>query len=79
MGCVSAGWTSGDGRSIYNVDISGIVANKVKLPDGRHIAYEEKGVSRDVAKINILVAHGFLSCRLAGICAPFHPIFLLLG
>lgn len=67
MGCVSAGWTSGDGRSIYNVDISGIVANKVKLPDGRHIAYEEKGVSRDVAKINILVAHGFLSCRLAGI------------
>uniref|UniRef100_A0A7I4BLY5 AB hydrolase-1 domain-containing protein n=1 Tax=Physcomitrium patens TaxID=3218 RepID=A0A7I4BLY5_PHYPA len=62
-----AGWTSGDGRSIYNVDISGIVANKVKLPDGRHIAYEEKGVSRDVAKINILVAHGFLSCRLAGV------------
>lgn len=62
-----AGWNSGDGRSDYNVDISGIVAPKIRLPDGRHIAYEEQGVSRDMAKRNILVLHGFLSCRLAGL------------
>ncbi|KAG0605675.1 hypothetical protein M758_9G079000 [Ceratodon purpureus] len=62
-----AGWHSGDGRSKYNVDISGIVANRIQLPDGRYIAYEERGVSREVAKRNILVSHGFLSCRLAGI------------
>lgn len=64
---VFSGWNSGDGRSDFNVDVSGIVAPKIQLPDGRHIAYEEQGVSRDVAKRNILVLHGFLSCRLAGI------------
>ena len=42
------------------------MADKVQLPDGRYIAYEERGVSREVAKRNILVSHGFLSCRLAG-------------
>lgn len=76
--CVNwSGWNSGDARSKYNADISGIVANKIRLPDGRHIAYEERGVSRDVAKRNILVLHGFLSCRLAGINCPSSTQFPL--
>lgn len=62
MGCVLVGWIFGDGCFIYNVDILGIVVNKVKFFDGWYIVYEEKGVSRDVVKINIFVVYGFLFC-----------------
>lgn len=74
MGVCLLGSKSGDGPSKYSVDISVIVANKIRLPDGRHVAYEERGVSRDVATRNILVLHGFLSCRLGGnIYRSFSP------
>lgn len=63
---IIAVWGSGDKRSKYNVDISKIVADKIQLPDGRHIAYSEQGVSREIARHNILVIHGFLASRLAG-------------
>ncbi|XP_024402705.1 uncharacterized protein [Physcomitrium patens] len=62
-----AGWSASDGRSKYNVDVSKIFADKVKLTNGRHIAYVEHGASREEAKINVLFVHGLLSSRLLGL------------
>lgn len=42
-------------------------ASLVLLPDGRHLAYQEKGVSADQARYTMIVPHSFLSSRLAGI------------
>ena len=74
---VFTGWGSGDRRSKYKVDISGIVAEKIELPDGRHIAYAEQGVSKELAKHNILVLHGFLSSRILGNHQAFEPLVFL--
>ncbi|KAF2292891.1 hypothetical protein GH714_029655 [Hevea brasiliensis] len=40
-----------------------ITAPRIKLRDGRHLAYKEHGVSKDVAKFKIIVVHGFNACR----------------
>uniref|UniRef100_A0A1J3GE86 AB hydrolase-1 domain-containing protein n=1 Tax=Noccaea caerulescens TaxID=107243 RepID=A0A1J3GE86_NOCCA len=42
-------------------------ASRVQLPDGRYLAYEERGVSADRARYSLIVPHCFLSSRLAGI------------
>jgi hypothetical protein len=41
-------------------------ANRILLPDGRHMAYCEQGVSADRARFSIMAPHSFLSSRLAG-------------
>ncbi|XVE96449.1 hypothetical protein REPUB_Repub02eG0222600 [Reevesia pubescens] len=40
-----------------------VTASRIKLRDGRHLAYQEYGVSRDAAKYKIVSVHGFDSCR----------------
>ncbi|XP_002521174.2 uncharacterized protein LOC8262806 [Ricinus communis] len=40
-----------------------ITAPRVKLRDGRHLAYKEHGVSREIAKHKIIYVHGFASTR----------------
>ncbi|KAL5976354.1 hypothetical protein ACLOJK_020685 [Asimina triloba] len=40
-----------------------ITAPRVKLSDGRHLAYKEHGVPRDEAIYKIVYVHGFDSCR----------------
>ncbi|KAL6534211.1 hypothetical protein OROHE_013136 [Orobanche hederae] len=42
-------------------------AARILLPDGRYIAYREIGVPADKARFSLVVPHGFLSSRLAGI------------
>ncbi|KAK7345599.1 hypothetical protein VNO77_16205 [Canavalia gladiata] len=42
-------------------------ASRVLLPDGRHIAYHEQGVSADTARFSLVAPHTFLSSRLAGL------------
>ncbi|XP_027347154.1 uncharacterized protein LOC113858636 isoform X2 [Abrus precatorius] len=42
-------------------------ATRVVLPDGRHMAYKERGVSADKARFSMIAPHSFLSSRLAGI------------
>uniref|UniRef100_A0ACD5XJE6 Uncharacterized protein n=1 Tax=Avena sativa TaxID=4498 RepID=A0ACD5XJE6_AVESA len=42
-------------------------AKRFELPDGRHLAYEEKGISADRARFSLIAPHSFLSSRLAGI------------
>lgn len=53
-------------------------ARRIQLPDGRHIAYEEKGVSAEMARLSLIAPHSFLSSRLAGsllqyLCSEFNP------
>ncbi|KAF8403275.1 hypothetical protein HHK36_011377 [Tetracentron sinense] len=40
-----------------------ITAPRIKLKDGRHLAYKEHGVPKDTAKYKIIFVHGFGSCR----------------
>ncbi|GMN39412.1 hypothetical protein TIFTF001_008643 [Ficus carica] len=44
-------------------DGSPVTAPRIKLRDGRHLAYKEQGVSKDSAKHKIVHVHGFGSCR----------------
>ncbi|CAK7342958.1 unnamed protein product [Dovyalis caffra] len=41
-------------------------ANRILLPDGRHMAYLEQGVPADRARFSVIASHSFLSSRLAG-------------
>ncbi|KAG8063869.1 hypothetical protein GUJ93_ZPchr0003g18565 [Zizania palustris] len=41
-------------------------AKTVQLPDGRHLAYVEQGVSAERARFSLIAPHSFLSSRLAG-------------
>ncbi|RDX78212.1 hypothetical protein CR513_41539, partial [Mucuna pruriens] len=40
-----------------------ITAQRIKLRDGRHLAYKEHGVPKDAAKYKIILVHGIDSCR----------------
>ncbi|KAK1310119.1 hypothetical protein QJS10_CPA08g01519 [Acorus calamus] len=40
-----------------------VTSSRIKLRDGRHLAYKEHGVPRDKAKYKIIFVHGFDSCR----------------
>jgi hypothetical protein len=40
-----------------------ITAPRIKLRDGRYLAYKEHGVSRETAKYKIIYVHGFASMR----------------
>lgn len=47
-----------------------VTAPRVKLRDGRHLAYKELGVPKDMAKYKLIVVHGFGSSRLDTSIAP---------
>nr|POF19600.1 hypothetical protein CFP56_65260 [Quercus suber] len=40
-----------------------ITAARIKLSDGRHLAYKEHGVPKEKANFKIVFVHGFDSCR----------------
>lgn len=40
-----------------------VTSRRIKLEDGRHLAYHESGVPREEAKHRIVFMHGFDSCR----------------
>ncbi|XP_072958876.1 uncharacterized protein [Typha angustifolia] len=42
-------------------------ANRIRLPDGRHLAYQEQGVPPESARFSLIAPHSFLSSRIAGI------------
>ncbi|KAL0923648.1 hypothetical protein M5K25_007713 [Dendrobium thyrsiflorum] len=46
-----------------------VTAKRIRLRDGRHLAYEETGVPKERAKFKIIFCHGFASSRLDGIRA----------
>uniref|UniRef100_A0A804RCC2 Alpha/beta-Hydrolases superfamily protein n=1 Tax=Zea mays TaxID=4577 RepID=A0A804RCC2_MAIZE len=45
-----------------------VTVRRVRLRDGRHLAYEESGVPKEVARYRIIFSHGFAGSRLAGSC-----------
>ncbi|KAI7732522.1 hypothetical protein M8C21_012622 [Ambrosia artemisiifolia] len=44
-----------------------ITSPRIKLRDGRHLAYEESGVPKEIAKAKIIFVHGFSSSK------HYHP------
>lgn len=50
-------------KTCGSVDGPPITAPRVKLSDGRHLAYKEHGVPKDTANYQIIYVHGFDSCR----------------
>ncbi|XP_068668675.1 uncharacterized protein [Aristolochia californica] len=42
-------------------------ATRIQLPDGRYVAYEDRGVQADTARFSVVAPHSFLSSRFAGI------------
>jgi hypothetical protein len=47
-----------------------ITSPRVKLSDGRHLAYRESGVPKEEAKYKIIVVHGFDSSKDLGLPVP---------
>lgn len=55
-----------------------ITAPRIKLKDGRYLAYKEHGVPKDKAKYKIVFVHGFGGCRHdVPIAATLSPVILL--
>jgi hypothetical protein len=40
-----------------------VTGPRIRLKDGRHLAYHETGVPKEKAKHKIIFVHGFDSCR----------------
>lgn len=40
-----------------------VTAPRIKLSDGRHLAYKEHGMPKEMANYKIVYVHGFDSCR----------------
>lgn len=36
-----------------------VISPRVKLSDGRHLAYRERGVPKETARYKIIIVHGF--------------------
>ena len=53
-----------------------ITAPRIKVRDGRHLAYREQGVSKDSAKHKIVYVHGFDSCRHDTVVPYLSPVCL---
>nr|DAD28816.1 TPA_asm: hypothetical protein HUJ06_030284 [Nelumbo nucifera] len=47
-----------------------VTAPRIRLRDGRHLAYKENGVPKDKAKYKVIFVHGFDSCRYDAIPLP---------
>lgn len=53
-----------------------ITAPRIKLNDGRHLAYKEHGVPKEKAQYKFVYVHGFDSCRNHAVVAHFlSPVF----
>lgn len=40
-----------------------VTSPRIRLQDGRHLAYYESGVPKDQAKYKVIYVHGFDSCK----------------
>ena len=53
-----------------STDDSAAISPRIRLSDGRHLAYIEKGVNKDEAKHKIIIVHGFGSSKEMNFLAP---------
>ncbi|KAJ7970572.1 Alpha/beta-Hydrolases superfamily protein [Quillaja saponaria] len=56
-----------------------VTAPRIKLRDGRHLAYKEHGVLKEIAKHKIVYVHGFDSCRHDAVIATNLSLELVKG
>lgn len=55
-----------------------VTAPRIKLRDGRHLAYQEHGVPKENAQYKIVFVHGFDSCRHDAVAAiTLSPVSIL--
>ena len=47
-----------------------VVSPRIRLSDGRYLAYRERGVPKDKAKHKIIIVHGFGSSKEMNFLAP---------
>jgi hypothetical protein len=47
-----------------------MVSPRIRLRDGRHLAYVERGVPKDKATYKIIIVHGFGSSKEMNFLAP---------
>ncbi|XP_058773699.1 uncharacterized protein LOC131647900 [Vicia villosa] len=53
-----------------SVDDLSVVSSRIRLRDGRHLAYVERGVPKDKATYKIIIVHGFGSSKEMNFLAP---------
>ncbi|CAK8535375.1 unnamed protein product [Lathyrus sativus] len=53
-----------------SVDDLSMVSSRIRLRDGRHLAYVERGVPKDKAAYKIIIVHGFGSSKEMNFLAP---------
>lgn len=53
-----------------STDDFAVVSPRIRLRDGRHLAYLERGVPKDKAKYKIIIVHGFGSSKEMNFLAP---------
>lgn len=56
-----------------------VTAPRIKLRDGRHLAYKEQGLPKDSAKHKIVFFHGIGSCRHDTIARFLSPVLVLVS
>ncbi len=49
---------------------SSLMKSRIKLNDGRYLAYSERGVSKEKAKYKIIIVHGLGSSKEMNFLAP---------
>lgn len=40
-----------------------VTSPRIRLSDGRHLAYKERGVPKEIAKYKVILVHGFDSSK----------------
>lgn len=51
-----------------------VTSPRIKLSDGRHLAYKERGVPKELAKYKVILVHGFDSSK--DIYLPLSQVWL---
>lgn len=55
--------SSSSSSSSSSDDLASVGASKIKLSDGRHLAYIERGVPREKSRFKVIIVHGFGSSK----------------
>ncbi|XP_057458761.1 uncharacterized protein LOC130749424 [Lotus japonicus] len=67
---ICRGFCQGTQLTPNSIDDFPVVSPRIRLRDGRHLAYVERGVPKDMAKYKIIIVHGFGSSKEMNFLAP---------
>lgn len=70
-------------ESSSNIDVQICDSKRIRLSDGRFLAYTERGVPKNKSKYRVIVVHGFASSKemnfMASQVDTFSPIYSFLS